>query len=311
MKKIYYFSNKKLIFEEFKKSKHLFFFNKVFITIFLIITLGISYVFLFNPFNSKSLNELKQENILLQSNLRNLKSKYENLNQNLDSIIKYNNDLRLAVNLPPISNDELIFGVGGNNLTNKFSHKKYDDLQALFLEIENLERKFEFEKQNFTQINNALKQNKELYNSIPALKPCYGTITEHGFGMRKHPILGIRRMHEGIDIITDIGTNVYAPGDGIIDFVGIKGGLGLAVEIDHGFGYRTIFGHLSQSLVKVGTKIKRSQLIAKTGNSGLSTGPHLHYEVLHNGINLDPKQFLFDETNLFSMTKIKKGDKEI
>lgn len=311
MKKIYYFHNKKLIFEEFNKSKHLFLFNKVFISIFLTIILGIGYVILFNPFDLTNFSDLKKENRYLKSKILELKKKYENLNTNLDSLIKYNNDLRLAVNLPPISKDELIFGFGGNNLTTNYSYTKSKDLQELLLTIENLENKLEFEKQNFTQINNALITNKKLYNSIPAIKPCVGTITEHGFGMRLHPILGINRMHEGIDIITNIGTDVFAPGDGIVDYVGIKGGLGLVIEVDHGFGYRTIFGHLSKTLVKAGTKIKRGDLIAKTGNTGLSTGPHLHYEVLHNGINLDPKQFFFDESNLFSIIKIRKGDKKI
>ena len=78
----------------------------------------------------------------------------------------------------------------------------------------------------------------------------------HGFGMRLHPILGIRRMHDGIDIITDRGTPVHATGDGEIDFVGYKGGYGLCIEIDHGFGYRTVYAHLSKALVKRGQNSK-------------------------------------------------------
>jgi murein DD-endopeptidase MepM/ murein hydrolase activator NlpD len=102
--------------------------------------------------------------------------------------------------------------------------------------------------------------------------------------MRRHPILKIVRMHEGVDIITDTGTSVFASGRGKVDFVGRRGGYGLTVEINHGFGYRTVYAHLSKTLVKSGQTIDRGHLIALSGNSGLSTGPHLHYEVHHNGI---------------------------
>jgi len=117
--------------------------------------------------------------------------------------------------------------------------------------------------------------------------------------MRMHPILGVNKMHNGIDIINDVGTLVKSSGKGKIVFVGPKGGYGLAVEIDHGFGYKTIYAHLSSTLVKEGQTVTRGQSIAKSGNSGLSSGPHLHYEVLHNGQNLNPADFFFDEYSYF------------
>ena len=151
------------------------------------------------------------------------------------------------------------------------------------------------------EISNKLKENQKLYAAIPAIKPCNGTISD-GFGMRLHPILHIRRMHEGIDFIADEGTSVYATGNGVVDFVGYRGGFGLAVEIDHGFGYRTIYAHLSKTVVKEGQKVNRGQEIAKTGDSGLSTGPHLHYEVHHDGVALNPDQFFFGDLGFFELT---------
>ena len=106
-------------------------------------------------------------------------------------------------------------------------------------------------------------------------------------------------MHTGIDIINDVGTSVKASGKGKVVFAGVKGGYGLTVEIDHGFGYQTIYAHLSKINVKEGQIVNRNQLIAKSGNSGLSSGPHLHYEVLHNGQNLNPAEFFFDEYSYF------------
>ena len=114
-----------------------------------------------------------------------------------------------------------------------------------------------------------------------------------------HPILHIYKMHDGIDIINDVGTSVYASGKGKVVFVGTKGGYGLAVEIEHGFVYKTVYGHLSSALVSEGQVVNRGQMIAKSGNSGLSSGPHLHYEVLHDGQNLNPADFFFDEYSYF------------
>jgi len=110
-------------------------------------------------------------------------------------------------------------------------------------------------------------------------------------------------MHDGIDIMTNTGTPVYAPGNGTVDFVGYKGGYGLCIEIDHGYGYRTVFGHLSNASVQVGKIVKRGDLLAKTGNTGLSSGPHLHYEVHHDGIKQDPMGFFFDNSGFFDISK--------
>ncbi|GBD91038.1 murein DD-endopeptidase MepM [bacterium BMS3Abin04] len=122
------------------------------------------------------------------------------------------------------------------------------------------------------------------------------------FGMRMHPILHIRRMHNGLDIIANIGTKVYAPGAGKVSFVGRKNGYGKVVEIDHGFGYVTLYAHLSKQFVKRGQRVKRGDLIALSGNSGrLTTGPHLHYEVRHDGIPLNPRNFMYDDIKLFDI----------
>ena len=109
-------------------------------------------------------------------------------------------------------------------------------------------------------------------------------------------------MHDGIDIIADVGTPVYSSGNGRVIFVGHKGGYGLAVEINHGFGYHTIYAHLSKVLVREGQKVLRGSLIAKTGDSGLSTGPHLHYEVEHDGVKENPAGFFFDNLGFFELT---------
>jgi murein DD-endopeptidase MepM/ murein hydrolase activator NlpD len=214
-----------------------------------------------------------------------------------------NNTLRIAANLPPVSDEEKMVGVGGGYFDNDIDFingQVAEDLKQAMTYVDEVSRKVEFEKAQYREISNKIKENEQLFKSLPAIKPCSGIIGA-GFGMRMHPILNIRRMHEGIDIVTNIGTPVHAAGDGRIEFAGRKGGYGLCVEVNHGFGYKTIYGHLSKIEVKRGQKVKRGFEIAKSGTSGLSTGPHLHYEVEHNGVKLNPVDFFFDDINFFAI----------
>ncbi len=251
-----------------------------------------------------NIQSLRSENKSLKKELKAMMSNYKELSVKIDSLAKTNNDLRLAVNLHPISDDELKVGVGGGYFDNSIdflSNDAEDELRKASSFVDEISRKIDFEKQQFSEISNQLKENRKLSLCIPAIQPCEGVISD-GFGLRMHPILHIRRMHEGLDFIADIGTSVYATGNGRVSFVGRKGGYGLAVELDHGFGYHTIYAHLSKVLVKEGQKITRGSIIAKTGDSGLSTGPHLHYEVEHNGVKENPAGFFFDNTDLFALT---------
>jgi murein DD-endopeptidase MepM/ murein hydrolase activator NlpD len=122
--------------------------------------------------------------------------------------------------------------------------------------------------------------------------------------MRRHPILKIKRMHNGTDFLSYYNTPVYAPGGGVVEFVGRKGGFGRTIIINHGFGYKTTYAHLNKYKVKKNQKVKRGDLIGLTGSSGsLSTGPHLHYEVRHNGIALNPRNFIFDDVKIFELAQ--------
>ena len=308
MKKLYYFSKSKLQFIEIRnyKAKLAVYFSISLLIISLIIFSG--YYLLNSFFNSRSnIGSLRTENRELRDNLDNLMLQFKTLNVELDSLNKVNNDLRLAVNLQSVSNDESMVGIGGGSFNNELdflSNPSENKLKKVLSFVDDISRKVAFEKAQYLDISQKLKENQKLYAAIPAIKPCAGQISD-GFGMRLHPILHIRRMHEGVDFIADVGSAVYATGNGVIDFVGHRGGYGLAVEIDHGFGYRTIYAHLSQALVKEGQKVTRGQEIAETGNSGLSTGPHLHYEVRHDGVAINPEDFFFGNLGFFELTSKK------
>lgn len=303
MKKFYYFSKEKLQYVEIKNFK-----VKVAITVssaILIICflLFSGYSYIFSLTNShRSVTSLRNENEILKEKLAEISSLYGELDKELNTLIVNNGELRIAANLPPISNEVRKLGFGGGSFDNSLEFLKSPnslEIQKAVEFTEEITRKLNFEKANYREISDKLNQNKEFFSSLPAVQPCAGSLAYHGFGMRLHPILKKIRMHEGIDIITNTGTLVNAPGKGKVVFAGYKGSYGLTVEIDHGFGYRTLYAHLSKTLVKKGKIIDRGDPIAKTGNTGLSTGPHLHYEVEHKGVKQDPGKFIFDDIDLF------------
>ncbi|MDH7604465.1 MAG: M23 family metallopeptidase [Melioribacter sp.] len=307
MKKFYYFSKSKLKFVEIQNFYKKFVFLVVFFSVLISFFLFGTY-FVFNEFLNpdSEIRALKRTNKELKEKLYQMVERYKSLDERLSKLSEMSHDLRLAANLEPIVYDKEIYGTGGSSFTPLTSNSPSElsaFLDKLDSYINKVSLKIKLEKDNYEEISNKFKENEKLFESIPAIKPCSGTIADD-FGMRVHPILKIRRMHNGIDIITDVGTNVYAPGAGVVDFIGNRSGFGLTLEIDHGFGYRTIYAHLSSVKVKLGQKISRGDIIAKTGNSGfLTTGPHLHYEVRHDGIALNPLNFILEDVNLFDIVK--------
>jgi len=303
VKKVYYFSKEKLQFVEIKDFKFKLAVTVSSAVLIICFLLFGGYSYLFSLINSsRSVSSLKNENEILKEKLSEITLLYQELDNELNTLINGNEELRIAANLPPISEEVRKLGFGGGSFDNSLEFLKSPnslEIQKAVELTEELTRKIDFEKTNYKEISDKLNQNKELFSSMPAVKPCTGSLAYHGFGMRKHPILNKVRMHEGIDIIASTGTEVFAPGKGKVVFAGYKGSYGLTVEIDHGFGYRTLYAHLSKTLVKKGKVVERGDLIAKTGNTGLSTGPHLHYEVEHKGIKQDPAKFIFDDIDLF------------
>jgi murein DD-endopeptidase MepM/ murein hydrolase activator NlpD len=147
------------------------------------------------------------------------------------------------------------------------------------------------------QIISRLSQQKTLLSSIPSLSPVDGWVTS-GFGARTSPFTGEPAIHKGIDVAAPVGTPIYAPADGVVVFAGQRNGFGNFVMIAHGYGVVTGYGHNAQNLVSPGQVIHRGDQIATVGQSGRSTGPHLHYEVAVNGQVIDPKKFILNIDNL-------------
>lgn len=307
MKKFYYFSKSKLKFVEIRNFYKKFVFLVLFFSVLISFFLFGSYLVFDGFINPDSeVKALKRTNSQLKEKFNALLEQYKNLDSRISTLNDQSKDLRLAVNLEPLDENNEIYGIGGS-VFEPIKDSSPGSLASFVNDIETfvnkVSLKVKLEKSNYEEIETTLNENEKLYSAIPAIKPCEGRITDD-FGMRLHPVLKIRRMHNGIDIINDIGTKVYAPGSGVVEFVGRRGGLGLTLEINHGFGYKTIYGHLSQINVKQGQNVTRGDLVALSGNSGsLTVGPHLHYEVRHNGIPLNPRNFIYDDVELFEIVK--------
>ncbi len=311
MKRYYYFSNSNLKFVEIKNFKRKLLLSVLGISAFItvLVIFGFSYFqSIVNP--TSQVDFLKAQNKELQTKLDDYLAKFNQLKSDVDYLVKNDQSLRLKVNLEPLKKDQLNFGVGGKSFdnasfnTNEASRKILNSLDSV---VDDLTAKVNIEKNNYNEISKTLELNSRLYEAIPAIKPADGPYGDR-FGMRYHPILKVRRMHNGIDLLVNTGTPVYATGAGKVKYAGRKGGLGKTVIIDHGFGYTSIYGHLSRLKVKKGQRVKRGDMIALSGNTGrLSTGPHLHYEVRHNGIALNPRNFIFDDLKLFDFLTHKKA----
>lgn len=305
MKKFFYYSNKNLKFVEIKN------FKAKTITFVLVSSIILSsllfgtYYLIFTIFNSKDKAQLEQENILLKEKIKNLSIQYSSIKDELDQLMELSSNLRTLTNLKPLVNQEIL-GKGGSLYSDEVSSllSGDEDVSNSLKMIETLTSSFELEKREYERITEKLNENSVFYEALPAIIPTTGGYSIEGFGMRVHPILKVMKMHEGLDILTDVGSPVFAPGNGKVVYVGLRGGYGMTIEIDHGFGYKTLYAHLSRTLVKEGQTVKRGEKIALTGNSGLSTGPHLHYEVHLNGIPQDPINYFFEDFNYFKSKKL-------
>ncbi len=220
-----------------------------------------------------------------------LERQIERLESQLASLSASDNRLRLAVNLPV---EEELPGTGGSR-----SMPFDDSPSALLLEetekkIELLSLKVEAQKESHEKIRRAWETNQDYFASLPALKPVNSPVSSR-FGHRFHPIYKRRLHHDGVDFSTPLGSKIHAPGNGVVRYTGYHGGYGKKVVIDHGYGYKTVYAHLSKIMVRKGQRVVRGEVIALSGNTGISTGPHLHYEVHRNNRKVNPSSYFFDD----------------
>lgn len=166
----------------------------------------------------------------------------------------------------------------------------------LTLKVDMLEKEIYTQAKSYDEILEMTKTQEIRMENIPAIQPVMNKDLKRvasGYGMRIDPVYHVRRFHQGMDFTAPTGTEVFATGNAKVEFSGWKQGYGNTVILDHGFGYKTLYAHLYKSLVRKGQKVRRSDVIALVGNTGKSTGPHLHYEVRLNDKPVDPRNYYF------------------
>lgn len=166
----------------------------------------------------------------------------------------------------------------------------------LTMKVDLLEKEVYVQAKSYEQVIEMTKTKEIRLENIPAIQPVLNKDLKRvasGYGWRIHPIYHTKKFHQGMDFTAPVGTDVFATGNARVTYVGWKQGYGNTVMLDHGFGYETLYAHLFKPLVKVGQRVKRGDIIALVGNSGMSTGPHLHYEVHFRQKRVDPRNFYF------------------
>jgi murein DD-endopeptidase MepM/ murein hydrolase activator NlpD len=243
---------------------------------------------------------LLAENIVLRDQIRVFSGRLQGLQNKLAALSDQGNELRLLVDLPKINEDTRSAGFGGTDerIDLGVSGSVNKMLNDLRLTVTKAEKEVQLQQTSYNESVSKFEKNKAMYPCIPAIKPMEGFYSMHGFGERFHPVYHEMMFHEGLDISNEVGTPVHATGDGIVQAAGrTQAGLGNMIMLNHGYGYTTVYGHLDKILVQPGEHVKRGEIIARSGRTGVVTGPHLHYEVRLNGILQNPVDYFFDDAD--------------
>ena len=235
---------------------------------------------------------LRRENSLLMKEITELRQGVDALKMSMESLEKTDDILRVMVDLPPIDKDVRAVGVGGSIPYDLY--RQDDPAQDIMLDLGTLEREVKLQYESFNKIQERMQANEDLILHTPSIWPVDGGRLTDYFGNRPDPFTRRIRPHYGIDIGAKRGTHVYASADGVVKTAKRKYTFGKLIIINHGYGFETVYGHLHSYAVTPGQEVKRGDLIGTVGNTGRSTGPHLHYEVRINGTAVNPLDFMFE-----------------
>lgn len=242
---------------------------------------------------------LKRQNAILITQSRMLGHRIEQNEVALDALASRDEDIyRSIFGLGSIPENVRNSGLAGANYAEFDKFDRKGNISALRYRSDVMVKKAYVQSRSFDEIELMLATADNMATSVPAICPVAPVMNRveisSPFGYRVHPVLKYARFHSGIDFHVKAGNPVFATGDGVIESIEINlGGYGRQVVINHGFGYKTRYAHLSSIFVTEGMNVKRGDRIALSGNTGLSSGPHLHYEVIYKGKNVNP-YFYFD-----------------
>jgi murein DD-endopeptidase MepM/ murein hydrolase activator NlpD len=265
----------------------------VFATFFLVVT--------FFFFDTPEERQLKRENEKLVHEYELLNSKLENVSKVLSNIQERDDNIyRVILEADPIADNLRKSGIGGiNRYALLEGYNNSDILIETAKKMDKLTKQIYIQSKSFDEVMDMASKKEQMLASIPSIMPLKSEDLKRissGFGIRMHPILKIRKMHEGQDFTAPTGTPIFATGNGTVYSVAKKRfGFGFHVIVDHGYGYKTIYAHMSRINVRKGQKINRGDVMGLVGNTGSSTAPHLHYEVVKNGVKIDPVNYYYQD----------------
>jgi murein DD-endopeptidase MepM/ murein hydrolase activator NlpD len=297
----YRFNPVQLVYEKYKLPKSYWFIRIFGVLSIFFISGFIMYLLFINYIDSPKEKQLKREIKNYELNYELLNSKLEQLEQVISDLESRDKNIyRTIFESEPLPLSIQNMGYGGIE-----KYKALEGYNNSELVINTTKKADKLSKQlyilskSFDEISLLASKKKELLSCIPAIQPVnnkqLGMISS-GFGVRIDPIYKVRKFHSGLDFTARVGTPVYATGDGkVLEAEYNRGGYGMAILIDNGFGYQTLFAHLSKFYVRVGQKVKRGELIGAVGNTGKSTAPHLHYEVHKGKVSLNPIYFFSND----------------
>ena len=244
------------------------------------------------------LTELQKENVLQKEQILYMARRIDQVTEEMNELRKLDHKLRVMVNLETGEGDEQFKGVGGSDpalLDPKKTLTKVDRelVRAMHRSLDNLNSDINSSKEDKTGLQEFLENQKMLLASTPSIRPTKGWLSSR-FGYRISPFTGKKEFHKGLDISTRMGAPIVASADGTVSFTGWDRGYGRVVVIKHGYGLKTKYAHLKKSLVKKGQYVKRGETIGLVGNSGRTTGSHLHYEVHLNGVPVNPLRYVLN-----------------
>ena len=257
----------------------------------------------------RDVRQLRAENVALRSQIEQMDERVQGMTAAVERVQQFNAQLRRITMLSDPDRNLAMGPVGAPGMD---SVQDPTALSAAGLKrdllavggtdraVELIDRRLELLEEDARAVESSarglqlyLEDQQALLAATPSLLPTRGWKTS-SFGFRTDPYTGLQQMHAGLDISNNIGTPVVSTGDGLVTWAGVQGAYGNLVMIDHGQGLSSVYAHLSEFSVKVGDEVKRGQLIGAVGNTGRSTGPHLHYEIRLNGIPQNPERFILE-----------------
>ncbi len=259
------------------------------------IFIAVSFIF----FNFIIYGYLNQQEIVSQrKQLKAFAAEINSLKSKLVDLKSFEEKIRNIANIEENANPEHLFGVGGSipedlDIQTPITEKHSSLIREMHEQTKQFNLAAVNQKKSFESLFNNLEEQRNLLAATPAIRPTDGWISST-FGYRTSPFTGLREFHKGLDIATREGTPILATADGVVTFAGTKGLMGKLIVIDHGHGMVTRYAHIHKMLKKGGDAVKKGDTIALVGNTGRSTGSHLHYEVHLNGIPVNPAKYILN-----------------